>query len=111
MQSGLSVYEDFPAQREQFRMTTIFIFVPMSNQLINFLNQYCPIPSTDEPLIEAATEYRIYKKGDYLFKAGKVCREMFLVCKGILRIVADTEAGTEVTHFFIRENKLCSILN
>ena len=83
----------------------------MSNALISFLKHFHSISTDDEPLIAAATEYRVYKEGDYLFKAGKVCREMFFVCKGILRIVVDNESGNEVTHFFIRENKLCSILN
>lgn len=83
----------------------------MSSRLIHFLKQHHDIPLADEALIEDATENRQYKKGEYLFKAGKVCREMFLVCKGILRIVVATEAGTEVTHFFIREHRLCSILN
>jgi CRP-like cAMP-binding protein len=83
----------------------------MPNQLINFLNQHYSIPVADEPLIDAATEYRTYKKGEYLFKAGKVCRELFLVCTGILRIVSDTEAGAQVTLFFVASNRLCSILN
>jgi len=83
----------------------------MPNALISFLKQYHPIPADDEPIIAAAAEYRAYKEGDYLFKSGKVCREMFFVCKGILRIVVDNENGNEVTHFFIRENKFCSILN
>lgn len=83
----------------------------MSNALISFLKQFHPIPANDEPLITSAMEHRAYKEGDYLFKAGKVCRELFFVCKGILRIVVDNENGNEVTHFFVCENKFCSILN
>jgi CRP-like cAMP-binding protein len=83
----------------------------MPNQLIDFLKRHHAIPEADEPLIEAATEYRHYKKGEYLFEAGKVCREMFLICSGIVRIMTTNEAGNEITHFFIREGRLCSILN
>ena len=83
----------------------------MPNELISFLKLFRDISANDETLITSAIEYRTYKEGDYLFKADKVCREMFFVCKGILRIVVDNENGNEVTHFFIRENKLCSILN
>lgn len=83
----------------------------MATQFISFLKQHQAIPVTDEPIIEAATEHRFYKKGQPLFKAGKVCREMFLVCSGILRITATNEAGNEVTYFFIRWGRLCSILN
>jgi len=83
----------------------------MATQLITFLKQHQAIAANDESLIEAATERRFYKKGQPLFKAGRVCREMFLVCSGILRIMTINEAGNEVTHFFVGEGRLCSILN
>jgi CRP/FNR family transcriptional regulator, anaerobic regulatory protein len=83
----------------------------MASPLVTFLQQYQAIPATDQPLIEAATEHRFYKKGEFLFEAGKTCRELFLVCSGILRIMVVNEAGNEVTYFFVREGRLCSILN
>ncbi|MFD0793125.1 Crp/Fnr family transcriptional regulator [Mucilaginibacter litoreus] len=83
----------------------------MTSTLFTFLQQYRPIPAADEALIEAATEHRFYKKGEVLFEAGKICRELFLVCSGILRIMIINEAGNEVTYFFVREGRLCSILN
>ncbi|MDR3712217.1 MAG: Crp/Fnr family transcriptional regulator [Puia sp.] len=83
----------------------------MPNPLINFLKLFRDIPADDEGLIAGAMEHRTYKEGDYLFKAGKICRELFFVCEGILRIKVINENGNEVTHFFIRENKFCSILN
>ncbi|PWK75838.1 CRP-like cAMP-binding protein [Mucilaginibacter oryzae] len=83
----------------------------MASQFVSFLQQYQAIPATDQLLIDAATERRFYKKGEPLFVAGKVCRELFLVCSGILRIMVINEAGNEVTYFFIREGRLCSILN
>ena len=36
---------------------------------------------------------------------------MFFIGKGVLRIVVINEAGNEVTHFFLKENQFCSILN
>jgi len=83
----------------------------MRNELISFLKLFRDIPVGDEALIAKVFEYRTYKEGEYLFKAGKACRELFFVCKGILRIKVINESGNEVTHFFVRENKLCSILN
>lgn len=83
----------------------------MASPFISFLQQYQAIPASDETLIESATEHRFYKKGELLFEAGKICRELFLVCSGILRIMVINEAGNEVTYFFVREGRLCSILN
>jgi len=36
---------------------------------------------------------------------------MFFICKGVLRIVSQNEKGNLVTHFFLKENQFCSILN
>ncbi|MDB5009759.1 MAG: Crp/Fnr family transcriptional regulator [Mucilaginibacter sp.] len=83
----------------------------MFNALISFLKLYRDIPAADEALITSATVYRTYKEGDYLFKADKICREMYFICQGILRIMVINEHGNEVTHFFLKENQLCTILN
>jgi len=56
-------------------------------------------------------ERRSYTEGDYLFKAEKICREMFFICNGVLRIKVINEQGNEVTHFFLKENQFCTILN
>jgi len=83
----------------------------MSNHLINFLKLFRDIPPDDEALIASAVVSRHYREGDYLFEGGKICREMFFVCKGVLRIVALNENGNEVIHFFLKEGQFCSILN
>ena len=36
---------------------------------------------------------------------------MFFICKGVLRIMVADENRNEVTHFFLKENQFCSILN
>ena len=49
-------------------------------------------------------------KGDYLFYPNHICRELFFVCKGILRIIVQNENGNEVTHYFLKESQFCTIL-
>jgi CRP-like cAMP-binding protein len=83
----------------------------MQNELIVFLRSFREISDTDADLISSAAERRTYNEGDYLFKSGKICRELFFVCKGVLRIVVINEQATEVTHFFLKDNQFCSILN
>src|SRR5258707_9174758 len=83
----------------------------MANPLIAFLRLFHAIPAADEELINAATETRTYKEGDYLFHADNICREMYFVCNGVLRIMVLNEHGNQVTYFFLKENQFCTILN
>ncbi len=83
----------------------------MSNPLISYLQLFRHLNDDEQRLIEAAFVSRHFKEGESLFVSGKVCREMFFICKGILRIMAMNEKGNEVTHFFLKENQFCTILN
>jgi CRP-like cAMP-binding protein len=83
----------------------------MPNDLVAFLKQIHAIPADDNALITAAWEERTYKEGDYLFKADHICREIFFICAGVLRIMVTNENGNEVTHFFLKQNQFCTILN
>ncbi len=83
----------------------------MENQLVTFLKTFSQFRDADTALVAAATERRTYHEGDYLFKSEKICREMFFVCKGVLRVMVVNEQGHEVTHFFLKENQFCTILN
>jgi CRP-like cAMP-binding protein len=84
----------------------------MASPLITYLQTFRPIPEADEQLILGAFKTRNYAEGDTLFAGGgSVCRELFFVCQGVLRIVMLTEDGKQVTHYFLKENQFCSILN
>jgi len=83
----------------------------MTSPLIAFLKLFHPISPADEELIIAATETRRYKEGEYLFRAGNICREMYFICNGVLRIMVLNEQGNQVTYFFLKENQFCTILN
>jgi CRP-like cAMP-binding protein len=83
----------------------------MTNALIAFLQLFGPIAEEDKKIITSAFTSRLFKEGDYLFKGGKICNELFFVCSGILRIVMINEKSVEVTHFFVKENHLCTILH
>ena len=83
----------------------------MSNPLIAYLQLFRHLDENEQQLITAAFVGKQFNEGDRLFESGRVCREMFFICKGILRIMARNEKGNEVTHFFLKENQFCSILN
>lgn len=83
----------------------------MFNSFINFLRLFKNIPQGDASIIESELGYRQVTEGEVLFNEGEVCKEMFFICKGVLRIVSLNEKGNKVTHFFLKENQFCSILN
>ncbi|WPU93810.1 Crp/Fnr family transcriptional regulator [Mucilaginibacter sabulilitoris] len=82
----------------------------MSNPLINFLQLLRYIPAEDAAVITSHFEHKVFKEGDFLFKGHRVCNELFFVCKGVLRIVTTNEKGIDITHFFFKENQICTIL-
>jgi CRP-like cAMP-binding protein len=84
---------------------------PMGSCLISYLKMHRPISESDQLLINEAFETRSYKPGDYLFHPDHTCKELFFICKGILRIVVLNEKGNELTYFFLKENQFCTILN
>jgi len=86
------------------------IFADMNSPLINYLQLFRSFPEKDQQLLTDAFEHRSCKEGDTLFRSGYICREMFFISKGVLRIMAVNDKGQEVTHYFLGENEFCTIL-
>jgi len=85
-------------------------FIFMANQLISYLEFFRPINDDDKALIAKAFEARSFTEGEYLFYPDHICKELFFVCKGILKIIVQNEKGNEVTHYFLKESQFCTIL-
>jgi CRP-like cAMP-binding protein len=83
----------------------------MFDHFINFLCLFKNIPQADIDIIKKELVYRKVTEGEVLFNEGQVCKEMFFICKGVLRIVSQNEKGNKVAYFFLKENQFCSILN
>jgi CRP-like cAMP-binding protein len=86
------------------------IFVTMSNPLINYLQLFTELSVDEQDKIQTAFQPRTIKEGEVLITPGKICRQLFFICEGILRIVKENDKGTLVTHFFLKENQFCTIL-
>ena len=82
----------------------------MESQLISFLQLLRPIPLEDHEIINSYFTPKEFKEGDFLLEEGKVCREMFFVSKGVLRIASINDKAVELTYFFYKENHFCSVL-
>ncbi|MDB5026190.1 MAG: Crp/Fnr family transcriptional regulator [Mucilaginibacter sp.] len=82
----------------------------MANQLVSYLEFFQSINDDDKVLITKAFESRSFTEGNHLFYPDHICKELFFICKGILRIVVQNEKGNEVIHYFLKENQFCTIL-
>lgn len=82
----------------------------MPNRLITFLQQHRFLSINEQELITAAFEPKHYEEGEALFKAGHICRELFFICDGVIRITATNQKGVELTHFFLKEDSFTTIL-
>ena len=83
----------------------------MNHPLISLLQLTREIPVADQESIINAFEQRTVKEGERLSEPGQINRNLFFICKGVLRIVMQNENGNEVTHYFLKENQFCTIMN
>lgn len=82
----------------------------MDNQLISYIKLLRPISDEDEKIIAAHFTLKTFKEGDLLTFPNKVAREMFFVCRGVIRIGSINDKGVELTYFFYNEKRIASIL-
>lgn len=83
----------------------------MFSPLFNYLQLFRDIPMEDRRFIEGQLTYKHLHEGDVLLQEGKTARELFFICKGIIKIMSVNDKGKNVTHFFLRENQFTTILN
>ena len=83
----------------------------MPNKLISYLKLYHQISATEEQYIVEAFNPKMFKEGEALSQPGSISKELFFIVDGVLRIVIRNEKGNEVTHYFLKENQFCTILN
>jgi CRP-like cAMP-binding protein len=83
----------------------------MGNQLLSYLRLGDSVSATGQEEIFHAFEPRTYREGETLFQSNHICRQLFFICKGVLRILVLNDKGQEVTHYFISEDHFCTILN
>jgi len=79
--------------------------------LIEYLSSFHPLTEEDGKDIVSFFHRRSLGEGDFLFKGNKVCKELFFVVSGVVRIISTNHKGDEVTYFFIGPGQICTILD
>jgi CRP-like cAMP-binding protein len=82
----------------------------MYEQLTGFIQQFVnPTPKQLEYYLSHYT-HKVFKKGEYLCKAGEICKECFFINKGIIR---EYKSGKkrELTTWFFFENEFATESN
>lgn len=82
----------------------------MSSAVVSYFQQFGPIPEKDQDMIFSYFEPRAFKEGEFLFREGKICTQLFYICSGILRIVSTNDKGMDRIHYFYKEDQFCTIL-
>jgi CRP-like cAMP-binding protein len=78
--------------------------------LIAYIMSLRPLTEEEKAVIVAHFKTGEFKEGDYLFRGGRVCNNLFFIVSGIVRMVAINDKGVEVIHYFVGENKFCTNL-
>jgi len=55
-------------------------------------------------------ETQSFKEGDLIFAPGGICRHLYFINQGVIRIMSVSDKGDDITHYFLKENYFCTIL-
>jgi CRP-like cAMP-binding protein len=83
----------------------------MSYCLTSYVEALRFISEQEKAVLELYFQPGKMAEGDELFEGGKTCNQLFFICKGILKIHSVNERGTDITHYFYKENQFCTILD
>jgi CRP-like cAMP-binding protein len=79
--------------------------------LIKKIKSYVPLSFEDEGIVRTLFHRKPLKKGEYLLKAGDVCRYVIFIESGLVRYYINND-GEEKTNYFNKENEfVCDYLS
>ncbi|MCF0065600.1 Crp/Fnr family transcriptional regulator [Dyadobacter chenwenxiniae] len=69
-----------------------------------FIGAVAPMGEEDLELLPSILEYKKVKKNDYILKEGEICKNVYFLTKGFLRMFFVDHSGNEVNYRFTFEN-------
>jgi CRP-like cAMP-binding protein len=82
-------------------------FEALARQMLQYLNAVFPFPPGLQDDIMEILQHKSLRKRQHLLKEGAVCRNIYFVAKGALRLYYYTDDGRQVTTWFMRETDVC----
>jgi CRP/FNR family transcriptional regulator, anaerobic regulatory protein len=76
----------------------------MKEHFIKYLQEKASLREEHIPIIEEMVSAKEIKKGQFLLKAGQICRHAFFIEKGLVRLYSIDEQGKEHIVQFASEN-------
>jgi CRP/FNR family transcriptional regulator, anaerobic regulatory protein len=73
------------------------------NELFDFLNSVYPLTKELRDHLAEILEYKEFKAGDYLVKAGRLCEHVYFITSGFLRSFYNNEKGKEMNVWFMKQ--------
>jgi CRP-like cAMP-binding protein len=80
-------------------------------ELSEYLKNIAKLSDSLEDDLKNLFEPKVFSKGDHLFKEGEICRHMFYIEKGLVRVYYYSGSGKEITAWFSAENTLITALD
>ncbi|HVN49678.1 MAG TPA: Crp/Fnr family transcriptional regulator [Bacteroidota bacterium] len=69
-----------------------------------YIIETAKVPSSDEEKIGPLFKKHVFSKGHFLIREGTICKTLFFIDTGLVRIYRTTDDGNEVTAFFMVEH-------
>ncbi|MEO5888950.1 MAG: Crp/Fnr family transcriptional regulator [Ferruginibacter sp.] len=69
-----------------------------------FIGAVAPMEETDMELLPSILEYRQVKKNEYILREGEICKNVYFLTKGFLRMFFVDYNGNEVNYRFTFDN-------
>lgn len=76
--------------------------------LLSYFNSFVNLTSQELTAINTLFQREEFLKGHFLFQQGYVCRHIFFIEKGLIRVYYYSEDGKEITDRFASENKFAT---
>lgn len=70
-----------------------------------------PVTASEEELLSDSLSTRTVEGGTVLHPAGRIARDIFFVCEGVLRLVKHTADGEDITICFLKRQKYATVMD
>lgn len=76
--------------------------------LFSALELFQKLSSEEKDVISQNIEIRKIREGEIVLDEGEIAKELYFICKGVLKLTNITDKGGEAVHYFLNEGQFCS---